>query len=248
MNQIVQFNLREIIPDRESVLKAQGISEGKPVSEKIDNLFETAVDQASASTRPAGMVSEVTREDFETIFRGEGQNEPDTPVKHIFPRANRLALFAVTLGNKISLEIDELFKRNDFALAAMLDSVASLAADKAVEVMEARCLDDITKYWADITKKKIPSADTYVLSYSPGYCGWHVSGQEKLFEYLKPEKIGISLNESFLMIPLKSVTGVLIAGPREIHLFESKYPFCQLCKYATCLDRRKKMLEIEGNK
>jgi hypothetical protein len=247
MSHIARFNISEIMPERASILKAQGISEGKPVPEKINSLLEKAVETASTRVWPVGMISEVSIKEFEAIFRGEGQNEPETPLEGIFPKADQLSLFAVTLGSKISLEIDELFKSSDFALGTMLDTVASQAADKAVEVMEIRFLDDTKKKHINKNKKGIPSQDIYVLSYSPGYCGWHVSGQKKLFEYLKPDEIGISLNESFLMSPLKSVTGVLIAGSREIHFFEANYPFCKFCKHPTCLDRRKNILEAERN-
>ena len=63
-----------------------------------------------------------------------------------------------------------------------------------------------------------------VLRYSPGYCGWHISGQRRLFAHLRPERIGITLHDSYLMEPLKSVSGVLIAGAKEIHAFADTYP------------------------
>ena len=78
---------------------------------------------------------------------------------------------------------------------------------------------------------------TGVLRYSPGYCGWHISGQRRLFDYLDPGQIGITLRESFLMDPLKSVSGVLIAGPREIHRFTDDYDFCDQCDTRGCRQR-----------
>jgi hypothetical protein len=39
------------------------------------------------------------------------------------------------------------------------------------------------------------------------------------------------------MQPLKSVSGVLIAGPRTIHRFHPAYDFCDRCKARTCRDR-----------
>jgi hypothetical protein len=76
-----------------------------------------------------------------------------------------------------------------------------------------------------------------VLLYSPGYCGWHISGQKKLFEFLRPERIDIRLNERFLMIPLKSISGVLVAGAAEIHHISERYPFCDHCQSPTCRER-----------
>jgi hypothetical protein len=75
------------------------------------------------------------------------------------------------------------------------------------------------------------------LRYSPGYCGWHVSGQRKLFDYLLPEEIGITLRESFLMQPLKSISGVVIAGRRQIFDFENTFDFCDDCSTWTCRER-----------
>jgi hypothetical protein len=48
--------------------------------------------------------------------------------------------------------------------------------------------------------------------YSPGYCGWDVAEQQKLFSLLPPEPCGIKLNASSLMAPLKSVSGIIAIG------------------------------------
>ena len=79
--------------------------------------------------RPIGVQEEVGAEEFAGVFAGEGQNEPDAPLAGIFPRAARLALFAATLGPAVSRRIAELFAAQDFALGAVLDAVASVAAD-----------------------------------------------------------------------------------------------------------------------
>lgn len=227
MNQIMQFNLTDIMPTKEAVLQSQGISEGVTVKPRIQALIAEAMDIFAKSAQPVGTIKELFRNDFETVLRGEGQNAEDTPIAHIFPQADHLALFALTMGSDVSLKIEELFKNNDFALGSMLDSVASLAADKAVEVCE-------TTFSENLRERHPDSSDNHVLSYSPGYCGWHISGQKRLFQFLQPERIGISLNNSFLMIPLKSVTGVLIAGKKEIHFFETDFPFCSDCKTHSC--------------
>ncbi|MFC1734178.1 vitamin B12 dependent-methionine synthase activation domain-containing protein, partial [candidate division KSB1 bacterium] len=130
------------------------------------------------------------------------------------------------------------FDENDFAIAAMLDSVASLAADKAVELCESYYLEYLVKNGLEHT-------DTSVLSYSPGYCGWHLSAQGKLFRFLRPERIGITLNDSYLMTPLKSVTGLLAAGDREIHLFECNFSFCGECKTFSCRERMESLLSLK---
>ena len=137
-----------------------------------------------------------------------------------------MALYAVTLGGKVTSQIDDLFQTHDFALGMMLDSACSVAADNASHLME--------RYFYE----KLERANgCSILGYSPGYCGWHVSAQKKLFAYLEPERIQLFLNSSYLMHPLKSVSGVLVAGNREIHDFDASFTFCKECKNRTCQDR-----------
>ena len=50
-------------------------------------------------------------------------------------------------------------------------------------------------------------------------------------------RIGIELSDSCLMSPLKSVSGVLVAGPAEIHDFENDFEFCLDCTTWECRDR-----------
>ena len=113
-------------------------------------------------------------------------------------------------------------------------AVASVAADKSVEVLEGYLLGKLSQSGPTDT-------NNYLLGYSPGYCGWDISGQKKLFQHLNPVEIGITLNDSFLMSPLKSVSGVLIFGDKEIHLFESSFTFCNYCRNQSCHDRMDKI-------
>jgi len=235
MNRVLPFNIADITPDGEAVLRSQGVAKGAKVGEGIHRLLAEAFDRFAASARPQGLIAELPTSEFETIFAGEGDNAANAPLEEIFPQATRLALFALTMGNKVSDMISRLFADSDFALGVMLDSMASLAADRALEVLEITFADALMNT-SHLTR------DACVLSYSPGYCGWHISGQKKLFDYLRPEKIGISLNESFLMSPLKSVTGVLVAGKKDIHIFDPHFPFCRLCKTYSCRPRMKKIL------
>jgi hypothetical protein len=228
MNQTIKLELRDILPEQGAVLQHQGIPKHVNVSQTTQALFKNAMEIFTENANPVSLIGTLSIDQFDSIFRGEGNNPEDIPLKHIYPQAEQLALFALTMGSHISEKIEQLFKDNDFALGSMLDAVASLAADKAAEVCE--------NYFH---RQLGEPSDLTVLSYSPGYCGWHISAQKKLFQFLHPEIIGISLNDSYLMIPLKSVTGVLVAGKKEIHFFDNDFPFCDDCKTYSCLVRMK---------
>ena len=227
MSKIIEFAIKEIEPEKDIVFKENGYSPNKSIPDKILNLYEESLNIFLENSNPIGIYSEILKENFEKVFFGEGNNSAETPVEQIFPKADNLTLFAITIGRKVSEKIQQLFLKNDFALGHILDCIASLAADNAVRNMEELATKNIKNYEENI----------FNLAYSPGYCGWHISGQKKLFEYLHPEKIGITLNDSFLMIPLKSVSGVMIIGKREIHKFENNFSFCSLCKTKNCLER-----------
>jgi hypothetical protein len=230
MRETVEITVDSIVPDPGAVLERQGLSPVAIPSKRVASLAQASLELLAQQAAPVGLLAEVTGDEFAAIYRGESRNEPETPLAEIFPRADRLALFAVTLGDAVSGKITELFGLRDFALATMLDAAASEATEKAGEAVEERFLERLREMGT-------ATPSTKLLRYSPGYCGWHISGQRALFAALKPEAVGISLRESFLMEPLKSISGVIVAGPARIHDFEDAYPFCAECATRSCRER-----------
>jgi Vitamin B12 dependent methionine synthase, activation domain len=212
------------------VLGLLGIPADVPLPRHIEQLYAAAKRLLAQHATPAGILADISAADFATVFHGEGANEPRTPVAEIFPRAHHLALFAVTLGDGIGGALGECFAAGDFALAYTLDAMASAAADGIAEQAERR-------FGSMLAERGWSPPYATVLRYSPGYCGWNVSGQTKLFRYLQPATIGLTLTDSCVMQPLKSVSGVMIAGPREIHRFPPTYDFCEQCETRTCRAR-----------
>jgi len=210
MRTTVEISIDDVLPDREAVFAHQGIPAGAEVSERISALYIDAVGAFSESACPLGIVREIDRTAFEMVFAGDGKNADDPVPGFVSADSRHLALFAVTLGAAISEKIDDLFARSDFAIASMVDSIASRAADRASAALAAL-------HHAQLIDLDLATDDDVVLGYSPGYCGWHISGQRKLFEYLQPGEIGISLKESCMMSPLKSVSGLLITAEPDAH-------------------------------
>jgi hypothetical protein len=196
-----------------------------PLAPQVRSLIEGARSLFLESARPRGVYQTIDLGTFEEVYRGDGDNDDDTPLELVLEDAVTLALFAVTLGEEVSGHISELFADDNAARGYVLDQVASIAADQLVQNARRRFAVNGS------------SDGAAVLPYSPGYCGWHVSGQRALFARLEPDDLGISLNESCLMHPIKSVSGVLVAAPIEAHDFEPAFPCCAVCTTFACRDR-----------
>ncbi len=226
----IDFDLHEVVPDSASVLARLGVEPGAAPSPRVGGMIARARELFLAGAAPRGVLEEISRAEFEEVYRGEGRNEPETPVADVQARADRRALFAVTVGEAVSEAIERAFTSTDFAVAYALDAMASAATSAAANLAVERFLDRIAG--------RVARGRAGALPYSPGYCGWDITGQRKLFERLRPEEVGIRLNERCLMIPLKSVSGVILAGGEGIHDFEDSYPFCRRCGERSCRERQ----------
>ena len=112
-------------------------------------------------------------------------------------RATELFLFGATLGSRV-----------DVALRRMsLTSVAEAGAGQAVAaaLIETYCDDCCNEL-----QKQLPSNKKLKWRFSPGYGDWPLEEQKILFSVLDcAHTIGLTLTESCMMAPIKSVTAVI---------------------------------------
>ena len=234
MIEIFEIPINMVVPAVADILLEQGIKDLKSANERIRKIAETSIGDYERYSQPSAIAREITCGDFDIIYKGEGNNEPETPLDLIYPASAGLVLFAVTLGEDISKRITSYFDEDEFAAGSMLDSAASAGAELVADYVES------------LYKKKLKKSRSYdetmgLMRFSPGYCGWDISGQKKLFDYLQPDKIGLELTESYLMKPLKSISGVIVIGPKHIFEFEDNFTFCAECNDHSCLERIKSL-------
>jgi cobalamin-dependent methionine synthase I len=67
--------------------------------------------------------------------------------------------------------------------------------------------------------------------YSPGYCDWSVGEQQLLFTLMPKDFCGVSLSDSSLMKPIKSVSGIIGIGKE---LRQKGYQ-CDWCSDKNCI-------------
>lgn len=196
------------------------------MADRVRGLIEGAGRIFADTARPGGVWQSISATAFEGIYAGEGGNDADTPLELVLQDAVALALFAVTVGEEVSNRISRLFDAGDLAEGYILDQVASFAADEMAQIATQR-----------FARSQQQGLNHGTLPYSPGYCGWNVSGQRALFADLEPEEIGITINDSCLMSPIKSVSGVLVLAPVEAHSFSPAFACCATCTTLDCQER-----------
>ena len=229
LRKIVQLKAKEVIPSVQDVLQAQGMA-GRQLPDRIQTLLDQAIELFKELADPKGIIQQWPVDDFETVFDHNGENDPEGPVRIIVPKADAIAFFVATLGNELLIKSSELFKQGGAPLGYMLDAVNSSAGEQLGKMMGRRFVEMLQE---EQQSQKILVSQYYC----PGHCGWHISGQEKLFAAVRPEEIGIDLKRNHAMYPLKSISGVLVAGDMNIHRFSPKFSFCKDCKEHKCIER-----------
>ena len=135
------------------------------------------------------------------------------------------ALFMCTAGEEFETFQKRLKTEGDMVRVFIADALGSVIAEKCADEMENSLQLSIDKLGWKHTNR-----------FSPGYCGWHVSEQQKLFPLFDGHTCGITLTESSLMVPIKSVSGIIGLG-REVRRLDYT---CGLCDFKHCYKRQKK--------
>jgi hypothetical protein len=146
-------------------------------------------------------------------------------------RSTALAVFLCTAGKGIEELSRDLISGGDPFTGFVADTMGSLVVETAVDRLQ------------DTLEKRMAERGLRITNrYSPGYCEWHVSEQQKLFRLLPAGYCGVSLTDTSLMRPIKTVSGFIGVGP-EVR----RAPYtCGLCDLQDCLYRRLAQERVRG--
>ncbi len=110
----------------------------------------------------------------------------------IFEHAKKVALCICTIGPQIESESSQLMKSDEMMKALILDAIGSEAVEQVARQVLCEKAREI-----DLWPSK---------RFSPGYKSWNIEEQRYIFRMIPGEDIGVTLNESLMMIPRKSVS------------------------------------------
>lgn len=138
-------------------------------------------------------------------------------------RSTSLALFVSTAGPRLEQWSGKLMAEGDMMRGYIVDAIASEYVEQASVWLEKQIAGHVASSGWKMTNR-----------YSPGYCDWPVSEQHKLFSLLPERFCGITLTESALMVPIKSLSGIIGLGPDvKRGAFQ-----CNICDLKDCFRRR----------
>jgi hypothetical protein len=135
------------------------------------------------------------------------------------------AIFFCTAGKEIGNRSRKAMEERDLLRGYIYDVIGSEIAEAAADLMQDELEKELNTEGLKMTNR-----------YSPGYCGWDVAEQHKLFRLVPDNYCGIRLTESALMDPVKSVSGIIGIGA---NVKFNPYT-CRMCNMKDCIYRKVK--------
>ena len=221
------YTFRELIPGVEVLERTMGYEPGtapEPVTILINEITEELLPLGGIKAEYIIFPGiSLNREEKSLQIEGVTFN-----IKPIIYRqmkeADEAALFICTAGLVIGEKSRNSMKSGDLLKGYVYDVIGSEVVEAAADRMQEELQKEVANRGIKITNR-----------FSPGYCGWDVAEQHKLFSFFKDNFCGIALTESALMNPVKSVSGLIGIGK---HVSYSPYQ-CHLCDDRNCIYRKK---------
>ena len=223
-----KINFSDIKLEKEEISSFMGL--GPVPDEPFGSMIDVAIDLLSNNRNIEGGF---TIKQVEELSIKEGivkvENKTFTTGKMIssfLKNIEYVALFTCTAGFEVEQFSSKYKNEGDFVQSYVIDATGSLLVEGAMDIVYENL-----KNMAAINNLAITNR------YSPGYCDWKVADQQKLFSFLPKDFCNVSLSESSLMRPVKSVSGIIGIGNSVKYLGY----ICDVCKNTQCVYRAKKM-------
>lgn len=138
-------------------------------------------------------------------------------------KSGSATIFLCTAGEEPGMRSRRSMKAGDFLRGYVYDVIGSEIVEAAADLMQEALEKEMSASGNKITNR-----------FSPGYCGWDVAEQKKLFQLMPDNYCGIRLTPSALMDPIKSVSGIIGIGENV-----KRHPYtCNFCDLKDCIYRK----------
>lgn len=222
-------SLDELEIDWDGIWQESGFR-GYVPDESAQRLYREVVDEVRRRVHPMYGYASYLNEgsDWVVLRMGGVCFQAGGIISRYLYEADEFIVFVATAGREFESLQRELGREGDIVKQFMADMIGSEIAEATGNLLSR-------------TLEKIQSDRGLGVSnrYSPGYCGWPVAEQRKLFTLLPPAPCGITLTDSCLMLPIKSISGVMAVGSCV-----EKRPYgCAICGRKDCYKNRLRKAE-----
>ena len=215
----------DICPVPTAIYRQIGYEPGKRPGPRIAGMVAARLDEAAQIARPAisaiSLPIDATAHDHVIV---DGTRFDSAVLAGLLAGSSEAIAFAMTVGPEIESLSRELSANGASFDAMVVDAIGSTLVQKLVRHLQT------------LMRKRAESRGMVASRrFCPGYCDWHVNGQAGLFGLLRGETAGIRLTESLLMIPHKSMSGIVgmgIPGSQQ-----RNYVPCANCQMRDCIGR-----------
>ena len=151
-----------------------------------------------------GLVVEGEGKDYRFDFPRE-RKTPNRCIADFFPEGF-IAIQLVTVGDGTDRVATDLFKRNEYSEAFFLKGLAAEAAEA------------LACFGHDYIRKEIDAPEDVGERFSPGYPVFpDILDQKKIQSILKPERIGVTVSRTGMLIPEYSTSAIISVDPKASH-------------------------------
>ena len=189
------------------------------IDEYVENAYYLIEPSYSCVIRDINLV-----QDSHVVIEGEIVFESKV-IAPLLEQCEKAAVFLVTIGEHLEEMAYQLAEDGLIVQATVLDAIGSVAAEGVADYVQGKIKETANNQGLVISQR-----------FSPGYCDWDISQQRTVFWAVSGDSMGIHLTDGCLMIPRKSISGVIGIGPRYGNV--ENYNPCRTCDKHDCQGRR----------
>lgn len=224
--QFFSFTFQEVAPSKSDILdfiQSGDSDEHHPVNIIIENLLQKLSDHNQITGGYA--IKHVSSLDVKSgkFLIDDNILETGSQIAAYLKGASHVALFVCTAGDIFTKLSKDFSSKSDYLEAYIADAIGSLTVENAMDRIQDKLSQSLLGQGLSISNR-----------YSPGYCDWALIGQQDLFRLIGENPVGVSLSESSLMNPIKSVSGIIGIGKQV----KKRDYGCNICNNKTCIYRK----------
>ena len=200
---------------------------GSEIPAELESLIRRCIRQTLDSVQPRAVFRRfpIEKDTSGIHISGTDLIFPGTSIQKHLEISDEVWLVAITVGQEMDKSIRTALSEKPEE-GIILDSCAAVAVEAAADKVQEMLRETVEREGKFITSR-----------FSPGYGDLPLTVQRNFLTVLDTSrKIGLSVTESFLMVPSKSVTAIIGISPTEIQTSQNP---CDGCILRTTCELRK---------